>query len=85
VADDKESKSKKSKKDEENKEEEKKTIMVDANDIQTLVLNSVSDLMDKGVLVETEGGKKIDLKDKVDTAKDKDDKKKTEKKRKDED
>jgi hypothetical protein len=82
VADDKESKSKKSKKSEEDKEGEEKTIMVDANDIQTLVLSSVNDLMDKGVLVETEGGKKIDLKDNTETSKDKEGKEKSEKKQK---
>ncbi|UCH88915.1 MAG: hypothetical protein JSV49_11870 [Thermoplasmata archaeon] len=48
---------------------DKKTILVDANDIQTLVLHSVSELLDKGVLEETEDGKKIDLKQNTEDSK----------------
>jgi len=49
----------------ENESKEKKTIVVGAADIQTLVLDSVSELMDKGVLAESDDGKKIDLKENI--------------------
>jgi hypothetical protein len=48
--------------DEDNNE---KTIIMGADDMQSLVIHTVSDLMDKGVLVESEDGKKIDLKENV--------------------
>lgn len=44
--------------------EKKKTIMANTNDLQTAVLDSISDLLDKGVLVESGNGQKIDLKKK---------------------
>jgi hypothetical protein len=48
---------------------EKKTIVVEATDIESLVLHSVSELLDKGVLEETEDGHKIDLKKDIEAEK----------------
>lgn len=56
-----------------------KTIIVGARDIESLVLDSVSDLLEKGVLVETEDGHKIDLKSRVEVTDDKKEKKKARK------
>ena len=44
-------------------------IVVQATDIESLVLHSVSDLLDKGVLAETEDGHKIDLKKNIESKK----------------
>ena len=62
---------KKSASDEDKPEGDKKekTIIMGADDIQSLVIHTVSDLMDKGVLAESEDGKKIDLKENIEDKK----------------
>ena len=57
-------------------DEESKTIVVSAGDIQSLVLDSVSDLLEKGVLEESKNGTKIDIKDKFSEGKEKEKKQK---------
>ena len=56
-------------KDSDGEDKKEKTIIMGAEDIQSLVIHTVSDLMDKGVLAESEDGKKIDLKENVEEKK----------------
>jgi hypothetical protein len=63
------------------KEPEGKTIVVSTDALQSLVLDSVSDLLEKGVLAETEDGKKIDLKKNLEYEEEADEKKKKKEKR----
>jgi hypothetical protein len=80
--DSKKKKSKDEKKDGEEEpdmeDKEEKMIIMGAEDIQSLVIHTVSDLMDKGVLAESEDGKKIDLKENIEGKKKQKKKKKAE-------